>query len=121
MAPQGIATQAVTAGQAVPSRARPIDLVHLARQTLGDAALEREVLEMFLRQLGEVRVRLQATGQAERRQLAHGIVGSARGVGAFALSDCAAEIEADPAAAGAVARFDMLAEEVCAFIATLRR
>ena len=29
---------------------RPVDLVHLARYTLGNRALEREVLELFLTQ-----------------------------------------------------------------------
>jgi hypothetical protein len=29
---------------------RPIDLVHLARATLGDRSLEREVLQLFDRQ-----------------------------------------------------------------------
>ena len=36
-------------GAAAP-RARPVDLAHLARQTLGDRALEQEVLKLFLHQ-----------------------------------------------------------------------
>ena len=38
---------------------RPIDLVHLARMTLGDRGLEREVLELFDRQAGMLIVRMQ--------------------------------------------------------------
>src|ERR1700709_1397810 len=33
-----------------PSKGRPIDLVHLAKQTMGDKVLEIEVLQMFARQ-----------------------------------------------------------------------
>ena len=33
-----------------PSKVRPIDLVHLAKQTMGDKTLEIEVLQMFARQ-----------------------------------------------------------------------
>ncbi len=35
---------------AMPLEDRPIDLVHLAKQTMGDKALEIEVLQMFARQ-----------------------------------------------------------------------
>lgn len=76
-----------------PSKSRPIDLVHLSRQTLGDRALEEEVLGLFLRQIDKVAERLARADDAERRRIAHALVGSARGVGAFAVADCAAEIE----------------------------
>ncbi|MGO7580788.1 Hpt domain-containing protein, partial [Rhizobium ruizarguesonis] len=33
-----------------PSKVRPIDLVHLAKQTMCDKTLEIEVLQMFARQ-----------------------------------------------------------------------
>ena len=41
----------VEAETAPQSASRPIDLVHLARQTLGDRSLEQEVLRLFLTQM----------------------------------------------------------------------
>ena len=48
---------------------RPIDLVHLARTTLGDRSLEREVLQLFDRQstLLIARMRTAAPGRRSRR------------------------------------------------------
>ena len=40
-------------GGVCPGQGRPIDLDHLARQTMGDKALELEVLQMFARQARE--------------------------------------------------------------------
>ena len=47
---------------------RPIDLVHLARTTLGDRSLEREVLQLFDRQstLLIARMRYAASRAASR-------------------------------------------------------
>jgi len=68
-----------------------IDLVHLSRQTLGDAALEVELLRLFDRQAAGFIARLHAETQphegAKRADLAHMLKGSARAVGAFALGD----------------------------------
>ena len=84
-------------GSAAPrSRARPVDLAHLSRQTLGDRALEQEVLQLFVQQALSVRDQIAEAGKGERLRLAHGLKGSARGVGAFALADCLAEIESSP-------------------------
>ena len=41
----------VEAETALQGASRPIDLVHLARQTLGDRSLEQEVLRLFLTQM----------------------------------------------------------------------
>ncbi|MEO3999838.1 Hpt domain-containing protein [Mesorhizobium sp. CAU 1732] len=71
----------------------PIDLDHLARQTLGDTDLQREVLQMFLEQAQNACERLSSADEAERRMLAHTLKGSARGVGAFPIADCAEAIE----------------------------
>ena len=74
----------------------PLDRAHLSRQVMGDPALEDEVLRMFVRQaltaLDEIG---QATGE-ERARLAHRLKGAARGVGAFAIAECAGSIEAFP-------------------------
>jgi len=70
-----------------------IDVEHLARMTLGDGALRREVLAMFLRQTGELLGAL-AVHPAEGAALAHTLKGSARAIGAFHVAACAERLEA---------------------------
>ena len=71
----------------------PIDFDHLRRMTLGDAGLEREVLAMFAAQtvtlIGAI-----AAMPPEAGALAHTLKGSARAIGAFAVADAAACLEA---------------------------
>jgi HPt (histidine-containing phosphotransfer) domain-containing protein len=71
----------------------PIDFAHLRRMTLGDAALEREVLGMFSAQAPRLAKAL-AGSPADAAALAHTLKGSARAVGAFAVGDAAAHLEA---------------------------
>jgi HPt (histidine-containing phosphotransfer) domain-containing protein len=75
----------------VPGEA-PIDVQHLARMTLGDGALRREVLAMFLKQTGDLFRRL-AQEPGERAALAHTLKGSARAIGAFRVAACAEALE----------------------------
>ena len=70
----------------------PIDIAHLRRMTLGDAALEREVLSMFSAQASRL-VKALAALPPDASALAHTLKGSARAVGAFALGDAAAHLE----------------------------
>jgi HPt (histidine-containing phosphotransfer) domain-containing protein len=70
----------------------PIDLTHLRRMTLGDAALEREVLSMFSAQASRLAAAL-AANPADAAALAHTLKGSARAIGAFAVADAAAHLE----------------------------
>lgn len=74
-----------------------IDLVHLSRQTLGDAALETELLRLFDRQAEQLAARLAAPpakGESQwRAELAHTLKGSARAIGAFDLADAAEAYE----------------------------
>jgi HPt (histidine-containing phosphotransfer) domain-containing protein len=70
----------------------PIDFVHLRRMTLGDAALEREVLGMFSAQATRL-VKSLVANPADAAVLAHTLKGSARAVGAFAVGDAAAHLE----------------------------
>src|ERR1700733_13966171 len=70
----------------------PIDIAHLRRMTLGDAALEREVLSMFSDQASRLADELAAL-PSNASALAHTLKGSARAVGAFALGDVAAQLE----------------------------
>src|ERR1700761_4706679 len=77
------------------SRERPLDLVHLARQTDGDEALEAELLAMFDAQAEKLaeRVKLTDLSRRARGDVAHRLKGSALAVGAFAVARAAAELE----------------------------
>ena len=70
----------------------PIDLQHLARMTLGDIALERQVLGMFASQATSLIAKL-AVLPAEAGALAHTLNGSARAIGAFRVAECAEALE----------------------------
>ncbi|MBN8994676.1 MAG: Hpt domain-containing protein [Rhizobiales bacterium] len=77
-----------------PARRLPVDLNHLHNQTFGDRKLQREVLRLFVRHSADQIERLRAAiAPEERREAAHALVGSARGVGAFSVAYIAAEIE----------------------------
>ena len=80
----------------VPSLApddRPIDLVHLARTTLGDRGLEREVLQLFDRQSALLIARLRNAGPDGVAMIAHTMKGSARGIGAWRVARAAEAVE----------------------------
>ncbi|NDW05440.1 histidine kinase [Jiella sp. 40Bstr34] len=93
----------------LPSRRSPIDLVHLARQTAGDRALEVEVLGLLVIQIERARPAILAAGPQERCRLAHALKGAARNLGAFRLADAAEELERDP---GGPAMVDGLLDEL---------
>jgi HPt (histidine-containing phosphotransfer) domain-containing protein len=96
-----------------------LDLEHLSRQTLGNRALEREVLELFVSHSGEQLQRLNGSAsESERRESAHAIVGAARAIGAFEVARIAGAIERSRGPLGA--ELDELATSVrktCDFIA----
>lgn len=103
------------------SEGRAIDLALLERQTMGDRALEADVLKLFMQQATTVRDRMAAADAAERRKLAHGLKGSAGGVGALPLARCAAEIERNPDDPRPLRRLVRLVDEVRDFIAAISR
>jgi HPt (histidine-containing phosphotransfer) domain-containing protein len=70
-----------------------IDEDHLRRMTLGDASLEREVLEIFARQTVLTCSRLAGAEPARAAAIAHTIKGSARGVGAWRVAAAAEGLE----------------------------
>ena len=73
-----------------------IDLVHLARQTMGDSALEFELLEMFDRQSARIVEQLIETDRADAKaqaDLAHKLRGSALALGARRVADAALAYE----------------------------
>lgn len=102
-------------------RFRPIDLEHLSRQTMGDRKLEEEILAMFSHHAAEICNAIPAADQAERCRLAHTLKGAARNVGAFALGDCAEQLEADPGNKALYSRLVRLAGEVRDYIAAISR
>jgi HPt (histidine-containing phosphotransfer) domain-containing protein len=71
---------------------RPIDLEHLKRMTLGDAALEREVLAMFLGQSARLSAAF-ASLPVDAGAMVHTLKGSARAVGAARVAACASALE----------------------------
>jgi HPt (histidine-containing phosphotransfer) domain-containing protein len=77
-----------------------IDVAHLTRMTLGDRKLEREVLELFDRQAELLLARMHAAEPAGVASLAHSLVGSARGIGAWRVAAAAETLNAAIAAAG---------------------
>ena len=95
---------------------RPVDLVHLARYTMGNRSLEREVLRLFCCQSELYVERLRdAEDSAAWQEAAHTLKGSARGIGAWKVAEFAekAEIFAqEHRGDDAVASVDAVAEQV---------
>lgn len=75
-----------------------VDLAHLARHTLGNRSLEREVLRLFVGQAEMVLERLENAQHAMViQEQAHTIKGSARGIGAWKVALAAEALQNDAA------------------------
>ena len=74
---------------------RSLDLEHLARQTMGDEALQRQVLGLFLDHMAEKSPQLEDAGE-DLAKLAHSIKGSAKGIGAWQVASSAEAVEKAP-------------------------
>jgi HPt (histidine-containing phosphotransfer) domain-containing protein len=102
---------------------RPIDLVHLARTTLGDRSLEREVLQLFDRQSALLIARMRSAAPTGVATLAHTLKGSARGIGAWRVARAAEALELAGVRNGeigsALDRLNAASEEARAVIADL--
>jgi HPt (histidine-containing phosphotransfer) domain-containing protein len=104
---------------------KPIDLGHLERHTLGDRALQREVLALFRGQsLADLARMRAARSVKEWKEAAHSLKGSARAIGAWRAAACAERAEAgdgglDQRRAHHVAEIETALREVHAHIATL--
>jgi len=106
-----------------------VDRAYLARFTLGNVALEREVLELFVAQAPVYLQRLQEAYSAKAwRQATHTIKGSASVIGAWRLARLAELAERVDGAKTAVreghrdeaaAAVAMAIEEVCRYIERL--
>jgi len=80
---------------AAPGELRPtaIDENHLGRMTLGDRGLEREVLQLFLRQTAIILDRIMGAEPPMAAAAAHTLKGSARGIGAWRVARAAESLE----------------------------
>lgn len=114
------AIQTPVSSSPCPSQERPIDLVHLARQTGGSQSLELEVLGIMGRQISDALELSKASdARSDLRALAHAVCGAARNIGAFPLARAARQLEATPADTGALANFHREAGRALVFIRAL--
>ncbi len=73
---------------------RPVDLVHLSRQAMGDKDLENEVLRLYAHQADICVEQLKSAENARAwLEAAHALKGSARGIGAWTVAEDAAVAE----------------------------
>ena len=110
----------------IPEFDRPVDLVHLARYTLGERSLEREVLVLFHAQCEINLQRLkEAVDDKAWADAAHTIKGSAKGIGAWPIAKSAESAEALKGAArengcrDALEELEILTGEAKAYIESL--
>ena len=101
--------------------AAPIDHAHLARYTLGNLALEIEVLQLFSGQAPSTLQALEAAGDAKAWHMAaHTLKGSARAVGAGSVARAAEAAEvagfADPDRRQTIARIKVALDDVSTYI-----
>ena len=109
------------------ARPVPVDLGHLRRFTMGDIALEKEILSLFADQLPVTIAALKSAPSVKEWGIAaHTLKGSARAIGAWSLADVAEAAEklqrfADHTErALAVGRIEAAAGEAQDYIAALR-
>jgi HPt (histidine-containing phosphotransfer) domain-containing protein len=104
----------VDSDKAIPGR--HIDLVHLARQSLGDRALETDLLGLFERQALHIITQITASRASDNPKfigdLIHTLKGSARAVGAIGVAAAARACEDELGAKGFQTAVDKLAKEV---------
>ena len=107
------------------SDARPIDLVHLSKQSLGDPGLEDEILQMYDQMVLTQMSRIRESVDVETILLnLHGLKGASAGVGALNVASLARAAEEDIKANNALshecmADLRMGVEEVRYYIAEL--
>lgn len=115
-----------------PDEPPAIDLVHLSRQTMGDAQLETELLGLFANQARAIVQALASPGAGGRSNpadLLHTLCGSARAIGSWTVAEQAERLEREvrgrDAPGGSDGRHDRLAAlgssvaQACSAIDTL--
>src|ERR1700722_4973925 len=100
--------KAVNAGQAPDV----LDEVHLGRMTLGDRQLERDVLQIFVRQAAMMLQRIATAEPPLAAAAAHTLVGSARGIGAWRVAHAAEGLEQACIGASTALEYDGAIEEL---------
>lgn len=101
---------------------RPVDLVHLARQTGGDRHLEEEVLQLFLKQAAALGRQVEEAPDHETLlKAAHNIKGAARAVGAFEVAELANNLEDHPTEKRCVLALVAEINTTCDYISSLLR
>ena len=101
---------------------RPVDLVHLAKQTGGDRMLEEEVLNLFLKQAANLGREMRSNRDpALRAKAAHTIKGAARAVGAFEVAQCAERFEEKPGEGKCLRSLLQEIDVTCDYISSLLR
>lgn len=112
-------------GRGLDQETLPVDRAHLARYTLGDPVLEREVLGLFIAQIPLTVESLKfAASDRDWYMAAHSLKGSARAVGAWKLAGLAQQAEklgrmGGGASSGVVARIEEASAEVEAYLASM--
>jgi HPt (histidine-containing phosphotransfer) domain-containing protein len=93
-----------------------LDEHHLRAMTLGDESLEREVLQVFARQITLMLKRIARAEPAHAAAAAHTLKGSARGLGAWRVAEAAERVEQAATGLGdlgqAIAELDLAGSEV---------
>jgi HPt (histidine-containing phosphotransfer) domain-containing protein len=92
--------------------AAAIDEEHLGRMTLGDLKLEREVLEIFVRQTVIMLERIAKAEPALAAAAAHTLTGSARGIGAWRVARAAERLEQAAHGSSGAAEFNGAVDEL---------
>jgi HPt (histidine-containing phosphotransfer) domain-containing protein len=120
-----VSTSSLLAAPEQASSPGVIDEDHLARMTLGDRGLEREVLEIFARQAMLMLQRIMGAKPPLAAAAAHTLKGSARGIGAWRVAEAAERLEHAVAAAdsedavnAAIAELEAASAEARAAIGT---
>jgi HPt (histidine-containing phosphotransfer) domain-containing protein len=125
MAPAGPVTKTEVVSENSTRSVRPVDLVHLAKQCLGDEFLELEVLRLFDTTLAGYYGRLKMAASFDDLALIlHSIKGAASGVGAWAIADLAKAMENEirngrPLTAERIDDLGLVVEDVRNFIARM--
>jgi hypothetical protein len=107
-------------------RHRPIDLVHLAKQSMGDWALECEVLRLFDQMARTYFARVERSGTIEEL-IYHlqSLKGAAAGVGAWGIAELSLQVETELAGEAVdperIEDLHIAVEEASAFIEEILR
>lgn len=100
---------------------RPIDMLHLSKQTSGDSSLENELLTLFAKQVRESLSEMTLCDEEKRAKTAGEVHHAAESIGAFDVAEKANRVMADPADPTSLAAFSNSVVKASTFIASLNR